>query len=89
MIFFAGFSFFKNSRCIHIFIRISVFNRNYLWASLVSKNTIVNFIKEKSVFPIAGNSDMITMNIGNGISIMFILEWEITKDNRYRLIKIS
>ncbi len=65
------------------------FNRNYLWASLVSKNTIVNFIKEKSVFPIAGNSDMITMNLGNDISIMFILEWEITKDNRYRLIKIS
>jgi hypothetical protein len=65
------------------------FNRNYLWTSLVSKNTIVNFIKEKSLFPIAGNSDMITMNLGNDISIMFILEWETTKDNRYRLIKIS
>jgi len=65
------------------------FNRNYLWTSLISKNTIVNFIKEKSVFPIAGNGDMITMNLGNDISLMFILEWETTKDNRYRLIKIS
>jgi len=68
--------------------------RNYLWTCIVRKEALFEDMLERSPFPFNYDydSDVLMVNLGNDISILFNFKWDIKHNGtstQYHLININ
>lgn len=66
-------------------------NRNYRYASVMLKNSVINDIRQRFPFPFTYDyeTDIMHIKMGNEVNIDLQFTWNYTPHKRYHLVKIS